>query len=68
MRHNISEKLFSKQHKTKMETIRSECRVCSEAGHYDLSEMKFRCNDNDVLLIEAFNAFSAINNVSEPAT
>lgn len=40
------------------------CRVCGEIGHYDLSEMKFRCNDTDVLLIEAYNAFSELNNVS----
>lgn len=39
------------------------CRVCDEAGHYDLCEMKFRCDDSDVLLIDAFNSFSALNNV-----
>lgn len=40
------------------------CRVCDDVGHYDLSEMKFRCKDIDVLLIDAFNAFSTLNNVS----
>lgn len=42
------------------------CRVCDEVGHYDLCEMKFRCNDTDVLLIDAFNSFSSLNNVSSP--
>ncbi|XP_055315130.1 zinc finger protein 423-like [Sitodiplosis mosellana] len=40
------------------------CRVCGEAGHYDLWEMKFRCNDTDVMLIEAFNSFSSLSNES----
>lgn len=40
------------------------CRICDEAGHYDLGEMKFRCNDSDVMLIDAFNSFSDLNNVS----
>lgn len=40
------------------------CRVCNENGFYDLSEMKFCCNDNDILLIDAFNSFSTLNNVS----
>lgn len=40
------------------------CRVCSENGFYELSEMKFRCSDSDVLLIDAFNSFSSLNNVS----
>lgn len=39
------------------------CRVCNETGHYDLCEMKFRCNDTDVLLIDAYNTFSTLNNV-----
>lgn len=47
-----------------MESNSRLCRVCSDAGHYDLSEMKFCCNDTDVLLIEAFNAFSELKNVS----
>lgn len=40
------------------------CRVCGETGHYDLFEMKFRFNDTDVMLIEAFNCFSSLNNVN----
>lgn len=40
------------------------CRVCGEAGHYDLLEMKFRCNETDVMLIDAFNSFSSLSNVS----
>lgn len=40
------------------------CRVCGEHGVYDLCEMKFRCNDIDVMLIDAFNCFSKLNNVS----
>lgn len=47
-----------------MESNSRLCRVCSDTGHYDLSEMKFCCNDTDVLLIEAFNAFSELKNVS----
>lgn len=39
------------------------CRVCGEDGQYDLFEMKFRYNDNDVMLIDAFNSFSMLNNV-----
>lgn len=41
-----------------------ECRVCDDNGLYELCEMKFRCNDDDVLLIDAFNSFSTLNNVS----
>lgn len=40
------------------------CRICNENGFYDLCEMKFCCNDSDVLLIDAFNSFSTLNNVS----
>lgn len=43
---------------------KSLCRVCGEAGYYDLCEMKFHYNDKDVMLIEAFNCFSMLNNVS----
>lgn len=39
------------------------CRVCGETGHYDLWEMKFRCNNTDVMLIDAFNNFSSLKNV-----
>lgn len=44
--------------------INFACRVCNENGTHDLSESKFRCNDSDVLLIDAFNSFSTLNNVS----
>lgn len=54
--------------KTKMESSKTAsipvCRVCNENGFYELSEMKFRCNDCDILLIDAFNSFSTLNNVS----
>lgn len=40
------------------------CRVCGEAGHYELNEMKFHYKDKDVMLIEAFNSFSMLDNVS----
>lgn len=41
------------------------CRVCNEEGLFSLSEMKFRCNEDDVLLIDAFNSFSSLENVSQ---
>lgn len=40
------------------------CRVCGETGAYDLWEMHFRYNSKDVPLIEAFNSFSMLDNVS----
>lgn len=43
----------------------ARCRVCSENAIYDLWDTKFRCFDEDILLIEAFNAFSKLKNVKE---
>lgn len=45
-------------------TTRKLCRVCDENGFYDLCETKFHCNDSEVLLIDAFNSFSTLSNVS----
>lgn len=41
------------------------CRVCGDDGVFDLWEMKFRYDDEDVMLIEAFNSFSTIDNVNQ---
>lgn len=41
------------------------CRVCGENGSYDLWEMHFRYNNQDIPLIEAFNIFSTLDNVSK---
>lgn len=40
------------------------CRVCGNFGSNDLWEMHFSHDDKKVMLIEAFNSFSSLDNVS----
>lgn len=41
------------------------CRICDEIGSYALWEMHFCYENRDVPLIEAYNSFSVLDNVSD---
>lgn len=41
------------------------CRICDDIGSYALWEMHFCHENGDVPLIEAFNSFSVLDNVSD---
>lgn len=42
----------------------NECYVCLENGKYELTETRFQLNNEDLLLLTAYNRFSTLENVS----
>lgn len=42
----------------------NQCHICLENGKYELTETRFQLNDEDLLLLTAYNRFSTFENVS----